>query len=289
MDEAVAGQIFTWSMAEELAVAHLRSIGFADAHRTGSGRDGGLDAVGTDVVAQVKNHAQPVGAPDVQRLRGAGHGTTHAVFYSRAGYTPAAQEFAGTAAVALFTFNAANVVTPANGNASALMDAPRGSDPQTHRVTPEFVAEHFRSDSAVDLVTKLTSIRDAVFEIQARSERAQGALSAARVNGLSADVDREGLSARISELRDFRDNFAEVDHMLGALGEDAVGLFIISRMDSPPEDAIDLELQLEGRLHAVTERIRRAEAEQVTLLSGFARALRVQLAPLLEGETATPE
>ena len=42
---------FTWQMAEELAVAHLRALGFADARRTIAGADGGIDVAASKVVA----------------------------------------------------------------------------------------------------------------------------------------------------------------------------------------------------------------------------------------------
>lgn len=107
-------------MAEVLAVEHMRIIGFVDAQPTVAGADGGLDAISLDAVAQVKHHAQPVGAPDVQRLRGAAHGNHHALFYSSSGYTSAAIAFAESADVALFQFDQMNTVTPANGHGSAL-------------------------------------------------------------------------------------------------------------------------------------------------------------------------
>ncbi|TFD53488.1 restriction endonuclease [Cryobacterium sp. Hh7] len=112
--------VFTWRMAEILAVEHMRIIGFIDAQPTIAGADGGLDAISLDAVAQVKHHTQPVGAPDVQRLRGAAHGNHHALFYSSSGYTAAAIIFADTADVALFQFDAMNTVTPANAHGSAL-------------------------------------------------------------------------------------------------------------------------------------------------------------------------
>lgn len=103
--EKTAGSVTvtTWREAEILAAQHMRGIGFTDASVTGGGTDGGIDVVATGAIAQVKFHAMPVGAPDVQRLRGAAHAYANALFYSAAGYTPAAKTYAEHAGVALFS------------------------------------------------------------------------------------------------------------------------------------------------------------------------------------------
>jgi hypothetical protein len=121
--------VFSWQMAEELAAAHLRTLGFRDATRTPPGADGGIDVRGTGVVAQVKYHAQAVGGPDVQRLRGAGYGVQTAVFYSRGGYTESAVRAADETAIALFSFDESNRVAPANGAGEALVRDAGEDDP----------------------------------------------------------------------------------------------------------------------------------------------------------------
>lgn len=113
--------VFSWQMAEHLAVAHMNHLGFRDARVTGRGADGGLDALATDAAAQVKALAQPVGTPDIQRARGAAYGVKNLLFYSMAGYTPQAVTFADCAGVALFVYNAANRVAPANALAEHLV------------------------------------------------------------------------------------------------------------------------------------------------------------------------
>jgi hypothetical protein len=65
----------------------------------------------------------PVGAPDVQRLRGAAHGERFALFYSGSGYSRAALEFAAAAGVALFEYDATNQVHPVNVAAEHLATA----------------------------------------------------------------------------------------------------------------------------------------------------------------------
>lgn len=112
---------FGWQLAEVLAATHMQSIGFSDSETTGSGTDKGLDVIADSAVAQVKAHNTPVGAPDVQRLRGASHGKKEALFYSLSGYTLQALEFAENSGVSLFTFDSSNNVEPANSRALRLI------------------------------------------------------------------------------------------------------------------------------------------------------------------------
>lgn len=107
-------------MAEELAREHMRAIGFLDARRTAEGADGGIDVRAELAVAQVKHLSQPVGSPDVQRLRGAAHGVPHAVFYSSSGYSAAAVATAETSQVALFRYTTTGDVAAVNEQARML-------------------------------------------------------------------------------------------------------------------------------------------------------------------------
>ena len=107
-------------MAEELAAAHMRQLGFLDAKRTKAGADGGIDVVSADAVAQVKFLSHPVGSPDVQRLKGAAHEVEHAIFYSSSGYSEAAATWAQGAGVALFAYDTRNSVSPVNAAAAAM-------------------------------------------------------------------------------------------------------------------------------------------------------------------------
>ncbi|MBW6434989.1 restriction endonuclease [Actinoplanes hulinensis] len=94
-----------WRAAEELAVRHLRDLGFHDARTTAGGADGGVDVVATGAVAQVKHWAQPVGQPPLRDLFGVAQAAAAtAFFYSRSGYTPAALEWANATGIALFTY-----------------------------------------------------------------------------------------------------------------------------------------------------------------------------------------
>ena len=108
---------FSWEQAEALAVAHMREIGFDDAKRTPQGADKGLDGVSERAAAQVKARQDPVGAPEIQQLKGAAANYEFVLFYSLSGYTAQAVEFANGSNVALFTFDRKNNVVAFNERA----------------------------------------------------------------------------------------------------------------------------------------------------------------------------
>jgi hypothetical protein len=137
MDDDDRVHIFTWRMAEELAEGHMHHLGFVDARRTPAGTDGGFDVVSGHAVAQVKHHSATVGAPDIQRLRGAAHDGRAALFYSSSGYSTSAVAYADRAGVALFTFDTQAIVTPYNEAAERLQRAAsaRGLGGGENRIT----------------------------------------------------------------------------------------------------------------------------------------------------------
>lgn len=93
----------SWQRAEKRAAAHLVSLGFVDARCTAPGSDGGIDVIGTGVVAQVKDWARPVGEPYVRDLAGTAHASgALAVMYASSGYTAQARRWASDNGVALF-------------------------------------------------------------------------------------------------------------------------------------------------------------------------------------------
>jgi hypothetical protein len=118
-------RIFTWQMAEELAQGHMQELGFGDSRRTPVGADDGMDVVSGQAIAQVKHQSQPVGSPEIQRLRGAAFHVDHALFYSSSGYTEAAKSFADSRDVSLFAFDAGGDVEPANSAAALLVESRR--------------------------------------------------------------------------------------------------------------------------------------------------------------------
>lgn len=119
--EGGSRSIVTWQDAEHLAARHMQELGFVDAHATGSGADGGIDVDSREAAAQVKFHAMPTGAPEIQKLRGAAYDRDHKIFYSAGGYTPAAQVFAERASVALFTIGPWSTILAANVAAETLV------------------------------------------------------------------------------------------------------------------------------------------------------------------------
>jgi hypothetical protein len=98
-------------------------LGFEDARLTTSGTDGGIDVASEGAAAQVKHYMQPVGAPEVQQLRGAAHGSENSLFYALSGYTPAAEEYANLAGVALFVYDVYGEVRAENGSARDLLES----------------------------------------------------------------------------------------------------------------------------------------------------------------------
>lgn len=95
----------TAALAEEYAAEVMRALGFYDASTTPPGCDGGIDVVSADAVAQVKMEGLPTGRPVLQALFGAASvDGKRAVFFSLAGYTTQALEWAERAAIACFEF-----------------------------------------------------------------------------------------------------------------------------------------------------------------------------------------
>lgn len=91
--------------AEDYAAEVLRALGYLDADPTPPGPDGGVDVVGSHVVAQVKMEAVRTGSPAVQALFGiASLAQKQPFFFSLAGYATQALEFAERAQIACFEF-----------------------------------------------------------------------------------------------------------------------------------------------------------------------------------------
>ncbi|MBC7761824.1 MAG: restriction endonuclease [Candidatus Saccharibacteria bacterium] len=111
-----------WQAAEIAAVDHMKVLGFIDAQPTRAGADGGIDAQGSEAAAQVKFYANPVGRPEIQRLRGAAPGYKLALFYSTGGYTKEALAYANEADVALFLMDLYGRCEPTSDLASLLIE-----------------------------------------------------------------------------------------------------------------------------------------------------------------------
>jgi len=122
-----------WVVAEEIAAKFLRQVGYRDARTTAPGSDRGLDVLGTGVAAQVKYMSRPCGRPLLQQLVGAAGGR-HAIFFSHAGYSQQAIEYADFVGMALFEIILPATVRPINGAARTMTD--RRTDTYTSPEVP---------------------------------------------------------------------------------------------------------------------------------------------------------
>jgi hypothetical protein len=124
--------VLTWQDAESMAADHMRHMNFTSVTTTPAGPDGGLDIISRTAAAQVKLHAASVGAPDVQRLRGAADGFQDRLFYALA-YTPVAFSTAEAIGVALFQFTYSGDVAAINATARALLESKAPPSPGPER------------------------------------------------------------------------------------------------------------------------------------------------------------
>lgn len=107
--------------SEGLAAEWIRYMGWPDARPTVATGDNGIDVIGEEtslgaVAAQVKFEAKKTGRPAIQGLYGAGHGisASHWMFFSSAGYSPMAVEWADQMRVGLFRFTLDGAIEPSN-------------------------------------------------------------------------------------------------------------------------------------------------------------------------------
>lgn len=123
--------VMSWQDAELMAADHMRHLRFSGVTLTPAGRDNGLDVIARTGAAQVKYHATPTGAPEIQRLRGAADGFETRLFYATA-YTTEAFAAAEALGVAAFQFTTSGDVVAVNGPAQRLLttQAPPSPGPQ---------------------------------------------------------------------------------------------------------------------------------------------------------------
>jgi hypothetical protein len=114
----------SWKSAEENAAAWMRHWGYRDARVTAPGADKGVDVRASKALAQVKYEAAHVGRPALQRLVGArGRLDRELFFFSGAGYTNAAQEYAREMGLALFVYDLAGGMKPVSAEARRIVQA----------------------------------------------------------------------------------------------------------------------------------------------------------------------
>ncbi len=111
--------IYSWQAAEQAAQTWMRDWGYRDARLTASGADGGIDVHSSGAVAQVKYEVSKTGAPALQRLFGA-RGPDRArqmLFFSMAGFSRPAVDYADSVGIALFHYGADGRVRAVNDSA----------------------------------------------------------------------------------------------------------------------------------------------------------------------------
>jgi hypothetical protein len=110
--------------AELVAVDWMRHLGFTDAVATPVGADAGVDVTAERAVAQVKKEGSPTSRPTVQQLHGvAAAQDKTALFFSFAGYTPPAIDWADEHGIALFQYDLQGTPTPVNPPAQRLTES----------------------------------------------------------------------------------------------------------------------------------------------------------------------
>lgn len=93
--------------AEALSAAWMRHLGALDAQETRVSSDGGIDVVSANYIAQVKNYAGSVGAPEVQQLAGIAYVDRRtSIFFTSGSYTFEAIVFANKAGIPLLVYSA---------------------------------------------------------------------------------------------------------------------------------------------------------------------------------------
>ncbi|MGB3675974.1 MAG: restriction endonuclease, partial [Candidatus Nanopelagicales bacterium] len=117
------GYITCFEEAERNAAEHMILMGFHDARVTTGGADGGIDVTAHNALAQVKWRGGVSGRPDLQRLYGARGAALHKqlLFFSAAGYSNNALDYADSTGIALFVFEPTGELTANNTDAETLL------------------------------------------------------------------------------------------------------------------------------------------------------------------------
>lgn len=95
--------------AEEVAAQWMRHLGEADAELTSFTGDGGIDVTGVRSIAQVKHYSKAVGVAPIRELAGVAANDPRRrqpLFFTSTGYARGAVDFADSAGVALFVYDA---------------------------------------------------------------------------------------------------------------------------------------------------------------------------------------
>ncbi|WP_280183054.1 restriction endonuclease [Nocardia cyriacigeorgica] len=116
--------------AERLAAQIMKDLGYKRVRLTNGGADGGIDVWSNTGIAQVKLHSKPTGRPDLQRLRGAlgPNSAQETLFFTFAGYSRFALEYADQVGMALFCYRLDGTYFAANNNAAKVIQRVRKAE-----------------------------------------------------------------------------------------------------------------------------------------------------------------
>lgn len=181
-----------WRQAEQLAAWHLRQLGYIDARLTGEGADSGVDVLAVGVVAQVKHQSQAVGQPPLRDLFGAAQAAgAKPFFYSLAGYTVKALEWATAINMPLFTYTVDGQVLAHNSAAHALL--PRSASPGEARlgIFEQARANKYRREQAKlrQEIESLTSLMHKRTQSRRASTRQKAGVAAGVLTQASRALD----------------------------------------------------------------------------------------------------
>ncbi|MCU1612631.1 MAG: restriction endonuclease [Frankiales bacterium] len=118
-----AQQILDFNDAERVAAEWMSYFGYSNVGVMPIGPDGGVDVYSEEALAQVKATTSPSTRPQIQQHLGVCTPRSKLpLFFSMAGYTPGAVEWADRNGMALFSFNRTGGVTAANTLAQTIME-----------------------------------------------------------------------------------------------------------------------------------------------------------------------
>ena len=88
---------------EEYCTEWCHYLGYLDAVKTQNTRDGGIDIRASNMIAQVKYYASPVGVVPIRELNGVKNPGEEVLFFALNGFTPEARRFASERDVTLIS------------------------------------------------------------------------------------------------------------------------------------------------------------------------------------------
>ena len=100
---------------EEYCTEWCHYLGYPDAVKTQNTRDGGIDIRASNMIAQVKFYASPVGVVPIRELNGVKGVGQEALFFALNGFTPEARRFASEVGISLIS------VRPVEGTIDVLV------------------------------------------------------------------------------------------------------------------------------------------------------------------------